>query len=64
MDAGAVEEQRGEVREDAQGLRRRHVEPEDRADSKGTKDPRQQIITTPAGVALCRDREAGGSADA
>ena len=57
MDAAAVEEQGGEVREDSESPHRLHVEPEDRIDSRAAKEPRQQLVTTPAGGAFRRDHE-------
>ena len=53
VDAAAVEQQRHEVREDAETLRRGDVEFEDGSDSRSAKESRQQPITTPAGVAFC-----------
>ena len=64
VDSAAVEEKSRKMREDAESLRRRHGEPKDCANSKAAKQPRQQCISTPAGVTFCRDREARGSADA
>ena len=58
MDAAAVEEQGGKMREDSESPHRLHVEPEDRIDSRAAKEPRQQLVTTPAGGAFRRDREA------